>query len=307
MGHEYQDEMRMNGFCHRGETLKLVDDLRASAQGSFIELKRGTTHYQLDGPEDGQTIVLIHGFSIPFQIWNAIFGPLTEAGFRVLRYDLFGRGYSDRPVLANDQNLFDEQLFNLVNSLGLKTPVDLIGLSMGGSIAVVFCDRHPELVRKLVLINPAGFPFVMPVWANLIKVPLVGELIMSLFLEKFLISTLAQDDFGVDQYPDYVEVALQQMRFVGYRRSLLSTLRNDMLSDLTDIYFRVGKQSRPSLLLWGVQDKIIPLETNHQVRDAIPNIEFHPIERAGHVPHDERPEVVISLLIDFLGRTHRAE
>jgi len=356
----------MKGFRYLGETQILNDNLRASASGNFKEVSGGMTHYELDGPENGQTVVLIHGFSIPFQIWDTAFNPLVDAGYRVLRYDLFGRGYSDRPPEVYNQDLFDQQLLDLLYAIEIDLPVDLIGLSMGGAISVVFCDRHPELVRKLVLIDPSGFPLDMPIWTNLIKAPFLGELVMSLFGERFLISSMgksqgtpllaapllaaggngpaspaygcvkprlafslespldesggqareiklksfpseargrftAEGFYDAEQYPEYVEVARQQMKIVGYRRALLSTLRHDMLTDLSEIYQKVGKQGRSSCLIWGVQDKIIPFEISELVRKAIPGIVFHPIEGAGHVPHYERPEVVLPFLIDYLG------
>jgi pimeloyl-ACP methyl ester carboxylesterase len=291
----------MIGFRYPGETEILNQKLRTSAPGSFVNLCDGITHYELGGPENGQVVVLIHGFSIPLQIWNPVFHSLAEAGFRVLRYDLYGRGFSDRPPKSYNQDLFDQQLLDLLKALAVEIPVDLIGLSMGGAISIVFCDRHPELVRKLILIDPAGFPLNIPVWANLIKAPILGELVMSLFSEKFLLSSIAEDFYSLEQYPDLVEVARQQMKIVGYRRALLSTLRYDLLTDLSGIYQRVGMQARSACLIWGVEDKTIPFENSMQVRQAIPDIIFHPIEAAGHVPHYERPDAVLPILIDYLG------
>jgi pimeloyl-ACP methyl ester carboxylesterase len=290
----------MKDFHFLGETQILNDNLRSSAPGCFVELSSGIAHYEFEGPESGQIVVLIHGFSIPFQIWDTIYTPLVEAGFRVLRYDLFGRGYSDRPRIVYDQNLFDQQLFDMLNVLEVDRPVDLIGLSMGGAISVGFCHRHPELVRKFVLIDPSGFPVNTPKWANLIKAPIIGELLLSIFGERYLISSLAEDFYKAEKYPEYINFAREQMKIRGYRGALLSTFRHDMLADLSEIYHSVGKQGIPSCLIWGVEDKTIPFETNMLVRKAIPDIAFHPIENAGHVPHYEYPEQVISILIAFL-------
>ena len=98
-------------FPYLGETEELNEATRASAPGSFVQLSDGCTHYELGnsllpagapfGDNKGKgvraPVVLVHGFSVPYFIWDPTFEFLTKSGFRVLRYDLFGRGYSDRP------------------------------------------------------------------------------------------------------------------------------------------------------------------------------------------------------------------
>src|SRR5262245_19408910 len=91
------------------ETLTLDDQARRLASGSFVRLPDGVTYYQLGGPPDGQTVVLIPGFSTPYNIWDPTYEALTQAGFRVLRYELFGRGWSDRPKAAYDAGFYDKQ------------------------------------------------------------------------------------------------------------------------------------------------------------------------------------------------------
>jgi pimeloyl-ACP methyl ester carboxylesterase len=292
----------MQVFRYPGENQILDDNQRTLAPGSFVQLSGGITHYELEGLGDGDTVVLIHGFSIPFQIWEPIFYPLVKSGFHVLRYDLFGRGFSDRPEVPYSQDLFDQQLLDLILALEVKLPVSLIGLSMGAVISIGFCHRHPELIRKIILIDPSGFPLKFPVWGRLIKAPIIGELLLSLFGDRYLISSIAEDLYKAERYPEYVDIVRKQMRIKGYRSALLSTLRHGMLDDHSMIYREVGKQKMSSCLIWGIEDRIIPFETNERVREAIPEIEFHPIPEAGHVPHYEYPEIVLPILIDFLGR-----
>ena len=120
----------------------LDDAARQQAHGQFIELSDGVVHYQLAGPPQGRTVVLVHGLITPSFIWDYNVPALTEAGFRVLRYDHYGRGFSDRPEVRYDRDLFDRQLLELLQRLNIEQPVDLVGLSMGGAVAVTFTDRH---------------------------------------------------------------------------------------------------------------------------------------------------------------------
>src|SRR4051794_2812976 len=79
------------------ETRALDDAARRDAPGKFVRLSDGMTHYRIDGPDSGRTIVLAHGFSVPLYIWDSTAAALASAGYRVVRYDAYGRGFSDRP------------------------------------------------------------------------------------------------------------------------------------------------------------------------------------------------------------------
>jgi pimeloyl-ACP methyl ester carboxylesterase len=91
-----------------------------------------------------------------------------------------------------------------------------------------------------------------------------------------------------------------QMSYKGFKRAILSSLRNGMLDDFLDLYKELGKQHRPVLLLWGREDQTVPFDHSQFAREAMPQAEFHGIRRAGHIPHYERPEAVNPILIDFL-------
>lgn len=294
--------MSKKGLIHRGET-QLLDELtRSSAPGQFTELPDGMVHYEIAGPSDAQTVVLIPGFSVPYAIWDPTFDALVESGFRVLRYDLYGRGYSDRPDTTYDQDLFDRQLMNLLGALGIDKPIDLVGLSMGGAISVVFIDLHPEMVRKLCLIDPAGLPWKQSFNARLAQAPVIGELIMGLMGDNVLVSNLKDYFHGDRGYAELKQKFLDQMQYVGFKKALLSTLRSGVATGAVEAYQRIGKQGYPVMLVWGREDRVVPFEISERVKEQIPGIEFHAIDEAAHIPHYERPEVVNPLLTEFLTR-----
>ena len=80
------------------EDSELTDKEREKYPGKFIELSSGVTHYDIEGDEDGEVIVLVHGFSVPMFCWDPTFEMLVKEGYRVLRYDLFGRGYYSQVI-----------------------------------------------------------------------------------------------------------------------------------------------------------------------------------------------------------------
>src|SRR5262249_28014279 len=157
------------------ERAVLDDTVRAQASGSFVRLADGYTHYELAGPARGPVVLLVHGLSVPYYLWDDTVGPLHTAGLRTLRLDLYGRGLSDRPEAVHNLDLYDRQLVGLLDALNLKEPVHLVGISMGGAIAVNFAVRHPERLAKLGLIAPFGFPQETGASAALVRTPLLGE------------------------------------------------------------------------------------------------------------------------------------
>ncbi len=286
-------------FC--GESKSLNEFTRAILPGDFIKLRDGVTHFELKGPKDGQTVILVHGFSVPSYIWDPTFNALLKAGLRVLRYDLFGRGTSDRPKIPYDPDLFDRQLSDLIQVLDIELPVDLIGLSMGGAVVITFCDRHPELVRNLVLIDPVGgHPISLTPILKLILVPGLGELLLGWFGSQSLLKGMAEDFFKPDNICNFLERYKVQMTYRGFKRALIRTLRADMLGDFTAIYRRVGSQNRAKLLIWGREDQTIPIAHSQIILDSMPGTIFHVVENAGHIPHYECPEIVNSLILSFL-------
>ena len=289
-----------SGILYRGETCMLDDEARRNAPGSFVRLPDGMVHYELKGPETGQLVVLVHGFSVPYYIWEHTFPALVAAGLRVLRYDLFGRGYSDRPDLPYTMELFVRQLKDLLEALQVNNPVDLVGLSMGGPISAGFTDRYPERVRKLCLLDPAGFQARRPVVYKLLALPGLGETLIGLFAKRLLASSQPSDFYMPEKFPGYPEQFLPQMQYQGFKRAILSTLRVGPLGGLTQTYQRVAAHRLPVLLIWGRQDRLVPFKLSEKARQILPQAEFHAIDQAGHIAHYERPEVVSPLLIAFL-------
>ncbi len=282
------------------ESFELTDDLRESLPGKFIELSDGIVHYELEG-SSRNVVVLVHGFSSPFFVWDENFKFLVNEGFKVLRYDLFGRGYSDRPKVKYNMDLFIRQLFELVNQLGLtQQKFSLVGLSMGGGICVVFADQYPELVQKISLIDPIGFPMGRSVFSSLLKIPGLNKLILRRLNHETMIENQKGDFYRYDRINEYLEKYAEQMRYSGWLRAIRSTLLNLPFTNLRKTYERLGSKRLPMQLFWGENDQTIPLSNSLKIRDAVPDIRFHLIKECGHMPHYTRPNEVKPLLLAFL-------
>lgn len=288
-------------FPMRGETKQLTDETRANLPGSFTSLPDGVVHYELAGPEDAPVVVLVHGFSVPYFIWDPTFETLVEAGYRVLRYDLYGRGYSDRPHARYDTVLFYRQLDSLLNKLGIETCRAVFGLSMGGVIAAEFAIQQPERLEKLVLVDPAGFRLDYPVGYKILLVPLVGDLIFSLIGEETLKSSMADDFYDPRLVEAFLEAYKPQMAYKGFKRAILSTIRTGITENGMDVYRKLGQMDAPPvLLLWGEEDQTVPFKFNKVLVSLVPRIQFHPIKNSGHIPHYEDADEVNPIFLEFL-------
>ena len=198
-------------------------------------------------------------------------------------------------------NLYLRQLTDLLDALRLTRPVSLIGLSMGGPITATFTARHPERVDKLVLIDPAGVQAMfLSRFAKVIAAPGVGEAILSLIGNGGPFRKILSNELEHTLGQDFLTKYLAQIQYKGFRNAILSTVRNDMLVSCIDVYRQVGELNKPVLLLWGKEDRTVPLKHNETLRKVIPNIEFHAIEGTGHIPHYEKPVVVNPILLNFL-------
>lgn len=289
-------------FPYLDKTRQLDESARREADGSFVALSDGVTHYETGGGENGIPVALVHGFSVPYFIYDPTFDFLCRQGFRVLRYDLFGRGYSDRPPVRYDVHLFVRQLKELLDALDFKR-VNLVGLSMGGPITASFVDKYPDRVARHVLIDPAGARVISISPAlTAVRMPLVGELFFGLFGSANLVKGIADDLFTPQLVEEFQARYKIQMQYQGFKRAILSTLRAGMLDSFADTYRRVGALKKPTLLFWGRQDTTVPFEHSADMLKAIPHAEFHVIENCGHIPHYEKPDEVNPVLLEFLKR-----
>ena len=289
--------MAFSGATRSASSAKLDAHTRAVLGGTYCELSDGVTHYRLNGPVDGQLVVLVHGAVVPHWIWDALADRLSANGLRVLRYDQFGRGYSDRPKVAYDRALYERQLHELVNHLDLQDSFHLVGLSMGGATSVNYTAHHPDCVRRLVLIAPVINNYKVPL---ILRIPVAGELALRLVGQRLMRKRFAE---LAATLPDFERVQLKfvaQTAYKGFRRSFLSMMRNDALGNYDAVYRIVGRQDRETLLIWGKNDAEISAEMIADVRRFIPRLHFRSAPDAGHGIVLEKPDLVNDWVLGFL-------
>jgi|SRR2546427_1885617 len=274
---------------------------RAAAPGAFASLPDGYTHYEISGPADsngGRVVVLAAGFSVPYYIWDPTFSALTSAGFRVLRYDYYGRGYSDRPAIPFSDEMYVRQLDQLLKNVHITEPIDLVGISFGGSFITSFADKYPDLVRSLVYFDPSiRRPYSLSLFEHM---PPVWSYFTVLLDERFWADDQLGDFLHPEHFPDWPTRYRDQMQFKGFRRSRLLEITSNADVDQSAQLERVGQHPRPVLVIWGKQDKNVPFDESEFMMKALPHGRLVAVEGSGHLPQWEQPDIVHSELIKFL-------
>jgi pimeloyl-ACP methyl ester carboxylesterase len=282
------------------ENRTLDDAARTEAPGRFVHLADGITHYELAGPDTGRVVVLAAGFSVPGYIWDSLYHGLADSGFRVVRFDYYGRGWSDRPDAVYDQELFVRQLLGLLDSLRIDGPVDLAGLSFGGAIVTSFTDAHPDRVRSLLYFDPVfntGRPLPPEErsrWAWNLHMVLRGG-------SEAMASGQLFDFLHPERFPDWAARYRVQQQFRGTRESLRRTRAAIAVAPhQTEQIQRLGAAPRPVLIVWGREDKVAPFAESKALLAAMPRATFVPVDSAAHLPHLEQPRVVVPAVVRFL-------
>lgn len=255
------------------------------------------THFEDSGAKNAPVVVLIHGVSGPSTVWDETAPALVEAGFRVIRYDLYGRGRSDRRVGArHDLDLYVAQLEDLLAQRGIDRPVALTGSSFGAIIAAEFALRRPGRVKSLLLIGPAGFPIEAPFLARLSDVPLLGDILFALFAERTILEQNRKYFVGEPPQPFWSDFR-RQLEIPGTKEAMRDTMRYCPVQDYLDSYRRLRL---PVRVIWGAKDATFPYAHSKALLEALPQAALTRIDDAAHVPQLERPALVNRALIEAL-------
>jgi pimeloyl-ACP methyl ester carboxylesterase len=269
---------------------------RATIPGRFVALSRGITHYEVAGPDSGRVVVLVHGFSVPSYIWDSTFHALARTGHRVIRYDLYGRGWSDRPDVAYDGALYDRQLTELLDTLQITQPIDLVGLSFGGFVTAHYAVRHADRLRTLTLIDPVAESRAIP---DILTKPVLGAWLWQVTQVPTLPDGQMSDFLHPARHPTWVAQYRPQMQYRGFGRSLLRSAIVMGRIRFDSLYAQVAPTKVPVLLIWGKQDRTVPIALADVITRSIPAAEFFPVDSAGHLPHIEQAATVNAKLQQF--------
>ncbi|MEM6385401.1 MAG: alpha/beta hydrolase [Pseudomonadota bacterium] len=273
---------------------------QATAPGEIADLPSGATHYRWAGRETDPVVVCIHGLSTPSFVFAATERSLVALGYRVLSYDLYGRGYSARARGAQDLVFFMEQLDALLADQGVADAFTLLGFSMGGQIATAFAARD-DRVERLVLVAPAGLADtagMAPGWVW--SAPIIGDWTMRVFGGIWLRRELVEHTSIATVIPDFEDRQAAETGMRGYLPALLSSRRHVLDHPNIEDYRQVARRRQPVMAIWGAADPVIPRRAMSGLARLNPDAQHVEIKGAGHNLLQTHPSEVAAALKAFL-------
>ena len=255
---------------------------RAKAPGQFVELSQGVTHFQWQGAARGPVLVAIHGLTTPSRVWDSLAHHFGLLGYRVLTYDLYGRGFSDAPSGLQDGAFFATQLEDLLQSQGVDETVSLVGYSMGGSIALSFAAQNTHLVDRVFLIASAGFDVTESRFSHFCRrVPVVGDWIHGVFAGRRMSRAILAEDVQPDVV-DIKDVQLAELTRQGFLRSVLSSRRGLLAQSMETNVRALAKRNVPVLAVWAEDDPVIPVTSVGKLAEWHRGAQQDVIKQADH-------------------------
>ncbi len=270
----------------------------------YVRIGQINTRYWLQG--EGKTpLLLVHGLGGFIENWQPCL-PLLAERHRVCAVDLPGHGRSDKPLSASyaatELAAFVEQF---ATTLKLDR-LNLVGHSLGGAVALNFALNYPDRVEKLALVESAGLGKEGAFALRLLSVPLVGELLSrpSRAGTEKMLKTFVYDQAVVTD--DLVELHYGMGTLPGAQQTFLKTLRaaanlwGQKQTMVGPIIQRLSAIQRPTLVVWGRQDPVLPVAHAEVAGTGIPNARVEILEQCGHALMLEQTEAFTGLLLDFL-------
>ncbi|KAF8432929.1 alpha/beta-hydrolase [Boletus edulis BED1] len=272
--------------------------------GSYVLFPHGRTRYWLIGPKQGPRVVLIHGLSIPAIVWKDVAPVLASRGYRVLLYDLYGRGYSDAPDVTYDVSLHTTQLALLMQHIKWDDAY-VVGLSMGGGIATAFAVQFPHLVNgKVALVASAGIIESVDIsrTAKFMSSPFVQS-VSSLppfrhYMRLLVNGSNSSEVQAINPIQEIVR--LQSAHLPYYNAAVASSLRDGPVRGLAHAFRALSNSSNEILLIHGTADKTVPYKYTSKIQALVPQAKLVTIVDGGHDITVTHADEVNTALLHFL-------
>ncbi|MET0909348.1 MAG: alpha/beta fold hydrolase [Ilumatobacteraceae bacterium] len=275
------------------------------------DLHGRTVAYRQSGT--GPVVVLIHGLAGTMHTWDGVVERLSTT-CTVLALDLPGHGRSAAPGGDYSLGAYASGVRDLLDVLGHRGAT-VVGHSLGGGIAMQFAYQYPERCERLVLVSSGGLGTEVSIALRAAALPGTEHLV-SLIAHRYVIAagTLAgrlAAAVGVRADASLVEAARAYATLADgeIRQSFFHTLRNvvdgrGQRVSATDRLYLMNEI--PSLVVWGTDDRIIPVDHAHRARAALPHSGLELFERAGHFPHVADPGRFVEAIHAFVGSSRPA-
>jgi pimeloyl-ACP methyl ester carboxylesterase len=247
---------------------------RARVHSRYIDAGNYQLHYFEAAPQDGSAgipLVLVHGLASRGEDWAPLIPRLAAAGFHVYAPDLLGYGRSQKPSFVVYSIALEEGvLVDFMHAVGLQH-ADVDGWSMGGWISAKLALDHPAMVDRLVLDDSVGITF-QPIFTRDLFTPTDPAGLNRLF------ALLSPHPPNLEPF-----VVRAMLHRIADNAQTVRSSMNSMVSGVDRLDDRLAGVTQPTLIVWGADDKLIPISVGKQMHQLIPNSALQVIPGCGHL------------------------
>ncbi|HYJ87024.1 MAG TPA: alpha/beta hydrolase [Pyrinomonadaceae bacterium] len=254
---------------------------------------------------DGDPVLCLHGLGACLYTWRNLIEPLSQS-HKLILVDLKGCGASPKPrdgrYSVQDQA---ELIYRFIQHHGLKN-LTLIGTSYGGAVslmlATMLCEMDRGRLSKLILIDSAGYDESLPWHLKLFKTPVLGWVTIHVLPGKAFTRRVLRYVYYNRRLitKEQIKAYSQPVKSRDARQALLQTARQAIPKNIDELTPKYKDICVPTLIVWGEEDKVIPLKIGKMLAQAIPDSKLVVLPEVGHAPHEEAPEKTIPLILQFL-------
>jgi pimeloyl-ACP methyl ester carboxylesterase len=278
----------------------------------FVEIASGVeVHLRDEGPRDGEPIVLLHGSNADLHTWEPWVEELSKTR-RVVSFDQVGHGLTG-PDPEHDYSRanFTADIAEVLDALGIERAI-IGGNSMGGKHALSFAVSYPERTSGLILVDGSGAPMpdeeasggeeddsgnigfaiAQTPGINLLVEQITPRSLIRQSLEQSVSNKAVVTEDAVDRY-------WELLRYPGNRRATLKRFSSGY-DPLTEE--EIANISAPTLILWGDEDRLIPVEAGRWLDRVMPHSQIVVYEGIGHLPHEEAPGATLAAAKAWLAK-----
>jgi len=270
----------------------------ALASSQQIAIGGVQLHYSDEGNRlDSTPLLLIHGTSSSLRTWDGVTAQL-KSQYRIIRFDLPGFGLTGpNPNRDYSTSYYNQVIDSLLTALHVSRVI-IVGNSLGGSIATQYAIYQPAKVRGLVLVDAAGLPPAKKttgaIGFKLAQMPVINRL-LTIITPRELVKKSLQDAYGdTEKVTDSLTTQyFDMLTREGNRQALIDRMRQGW--QVKDSNF-LTKVEAPTLIVWGSNDRLIPVENAELFQQKIKNSQVHIWDNLGHVPMEEDPVAFSDIL-----------
>ncbi|HBB88651.1 MAG TPA: hypothetical protein DC047_13655 [Blastocatellia bacterium] len=257
----------------------------------------------------GQPLLALHGLGASMYSWREFVKVKdTFPGYQIILIDFKGSGNSAKPHDKNYSILTQRDLvLQFIQELNLRN-LTLVGNSYGGavslSVAIKLCEpQSPKILSRLILIDSGGYDLLLPWYLKLLRTPVLGWLVLHILSARQSADTVLKDAYyNKDLITEpQIDAYAAPIGARGGRYALLQIAKGVIPPNIGKITAQYPSINVPTYILWGLNDKVIPLKIGEMLHAAIGGSRLELINECGHVPQEEKPAETICWMRDFLG------